>query len=419
MPLRRLSRAKCEPIDGRTDSRLLDPPAWCLTLANEQRCLRHFETNLHGRRKPCVWIDVGCRAGESDACNVTHVAPKDAGPAHAPAPSAASSALPVLILLGACALAAFIAVVRRRSGQKRAAPVGGAEELSDEEELEFGTVAEDDLVAAEVAALAALAAENLAAAAAESDDDAGSALDFGEEEEEVAPLPPSAEEDEVAEAEPLEPEPLEPTLLDVAAEAEPTLLVPEEAVDASQHRVSRLAATDEEAELPSGLEPAGLESRRRLAAGLVPLAGAGAPVSASRTVAHEPAPAAAPAPTPDGGDELFDLRMGDAVQVADRNRRLRQQAEVEHARKLQEREEAEASRARAADHRRTLANVELEAPSHDRPDMFGHSSEVKEAALADSGSSHALGGAPTRLPDERKETVIEFENDTGRGMVLD
>ena len=76
-------------------------------------------------------------------------------------------------------------------------------------------------------------------------------------------------------------------------------------------------------------------------------------------------------------------------------------------------------RARAADHRRTLANVELEAPSHDRPDMFGHSSEVKEAALADSGSSHALGGAPTRLPDERKETVIEFENDTGRGMVLD
>jgi hypothetical protein len=51
--------------------------------------------------------------------------------------------------------------------------------------------------------------------------------------------------------------------------------------------------------------------------------------------------------------------------------------------------------------------------------MFGHSSEVKEAALADSGSSHALGGAPTRLPDERKETVIEFENDTGRGMVLD
>ena len=122
---------------------------------------------------------------------------------------------------------------------------------------------------------------------------------------------------------------------------------------------------------------------------------------------------------PDGGDELFDLRMGDAVQVADRNRRLRQQAEVEHARKLQEREEAEASRARAADHRRTLANVELEAPSHDRPDMFGHSSEVKEAALADSGSSHALGGAPTRLPDARKETVIEFENDTGRGMVLD
>ena len=81
----------------------------------------------------------------------------------------------------------------------------------------------------------------------------------------MAPLPPSAEEDEVAEAEPLEPEPLEPTLLDVAAEAEPTLLVPEEAVDAS-HRVSRLAATDEEAELPSGLEPAGLESQRRLAA---------------------------------------------------------------------------------------------------------------------------------------------------------
>ena len=413
-PLRRLSRQKCEPIDGRTDSRLLDPPAWCLTLANEQRCLRHFETNLHGRRKPCVWLDVGCRAGESDACNVTHVAPKDAGPAHAPAPPAASSALPVLILLGACALAAFIAVVRRRSGRKRA-DVGSAEELSDEEELEFGTVAEDDLVAAEVAALAALAAENLAAAAAEDDDDAGSALDFGEEEE-VAPLPPSAEEEEVAEAEPLEPEPLEPTLLDVATEAEPTLLVPEEAVDAS-HRVSRLAATDEEAELPSGLEPAGLESRRRLAAGLVPLAGAGAPVAASRTVADEPP--AAPAPAPDGGDELFDLRMGDAVQVADRNRRLRQQAEVEHARKLQEREEAEASRARAADHRRTLANVELEAPSHDRPDMFGHSSEVKEAALADSGSSHALGGAPTRLPDERKETVIEFENDTGRGMVLD
>ena len=126
-----------------------------------------------------------------------------------------------------------------------------------------------------------------------------------------------------------------------------------------------------------------------------------------------------PAPAPDGGDELFDLRMGDAVQVADRNRRLRQQAEVEHARKLQEREEAEASRARAADHRRTLANIELEAPSYDRPDMFGHSSEVKEAALADSGSSHALGGAPTRLPDERKETVIEFENGTGRGMVLD
>ena len=80
MPLRRLSRQKCEPIDGRTDSRLLDPPAWCLTLANEQRCLRHFETNLHGRRKPCVWMDVGCRAGESDACNVTHVAPKGAGP---------------------------------------------------------------------------------------------------------------------------------------------------------------------------------------------------------------------------------------------------------------------------------------------------------------------------------------------------
>ena len=408
MPLRRLSRQKCEPIDGRTDSRLLDPPAWCLTLANEQRCLRHFETNLHGRRKPCVWIDVGCRAGESDACNVTHAAPKDAGPAHAPAPPAASSALPVLILLGACALAAFIAVVRRRSGQKRA--VGGADELSDEEELEFGTVAEDDdLVAAEVAALAALAAENLAAAAAEDDDDAGSALDFGEEEE-VAPLPPSAEEDEVAEA-----EPLEPTLLDVAAEAEPTLLVPEEAVDASQHRVSRLAATDEEAELPSGLEPAGLESRRRLAAGLVPLAGAGAPEAARLPVSDEPPPA----PAPDRDDGLFDLRMGDAVQVADRNRRLRQQAEVEHARKLQEREEAEASRARAADHRRTLANVELEAPSHDRPDMFGHSSEVKEAALADSGSSHALGGAPTRLPDERKETVIEFENDTGRGMVLD
>ena len=128
---------------------------------------------------------------------------------------------------------------------------------------------------------------------------------------------------------------------------------------------------------------------RRLAAGLVPLAGAGAAVSAS-TLADEPAP--------DGGDELFDLRMGDAVQVADRNRRLRQQAEVEHARKLQEREEAEASRARAADHRRTLANVELEAPSHDRPDMFGHSSEVKEAALADSGSSHALGGAPRASP---------------------
>ena len=410
MPLRRLSRQKCEPIDGRTDSRLLDPPAWCLTLANEQRCLRHFETNLHGRRKPCVWMDVGCRAGEADACNVTRVAPKDDGPAP-PAPPAASSALPVLILLGACALAAFIAVVRRRSGQKRA--VGGADELSDEEELEFGTVAEDDdLVAAEVAALAALAAENLAAAAAEVDDDADSALDFGDgEEEEVAPLPPSAEEEEVAETEPAEAEPLEPTLLDVAAEAEPTLLVPEEAVDASQHRVSRLAATDEEAELPSGLEPAGLESRRRLAAGLVPLAGASAPEAATRTAADQPAP--------DGGDELFDLRMGDAVQVADRNRRLRQQAEVEHARKLQEREEAEASRARAADHRRTLANVELEAPSHDRPDMFGHSSEVKEAALADSGSSHALGGAPTRLPDERKETVIEFENDTGRGMVLD
>ena len=411
-PLRRLSRQKCEPIDGRTDSRLLDPPAWCLTLANEQRCLRHFETNLHGRRRPCVWMDVGCRAGETDACNVTHVAPKGAGPAP-PAPPA-SSALPVLILLGACALAAFIAVVRRRSGQKR--DVGGAEELSDDEELEFGTVPEEDLVAAEVAALAALAAENLAAAAAEEgDDDADSALDFGDDD--VAPLPPSAEEEEVAEAEPLEPEPLEPTLLDVAAEAEPTLLVPEEAVDASQHRVSRLAATDEEAELPSGLEPAGLESQRRLAAGLVPLAGAGAPVSASRTVADEPP--AAPSPAPDGGDELFDLRMGDAVQVADRNRRLRQQAEVEHARMLQEREEAEASRARAADHRRTLANVELEAPSHDRPDMFGHSSEVKEAALADSGSSHALGGAPTRLPDERKETVIEFENDTGRGMVLD
>ena len=89
-----------------------------------------------------------------------------------------------------------------------------------------------------------------------------------------------------------------------------------------------------------------------------------------------------PPAAPDGDDGLFDLRMGDAVQVADRNRRLRQQAEVEHARKLQEREEAEASRARAADHRRTLANVELEAPSHDRPDMFGHSSEVKEAALA-------------------------------------
>ena len=415
-PMRQLSRQKCEPIDGRTDSRLLDPPAWCLTLANEQRCLRHFETNLHGRRKPCVWMDVGCRAGETDACNVTHVAPKGAGPAHAPAPPAASSALPVLILLGACALAAFIAVVRRRSGRKRAAPVGGAEELSDEEELEFGTVAEDDLVAAEVAALAALAAENLAAAAAEDDDDAGSALDFGEEEEEeVAPLPPSAEEEEVAETEPAEAEPLEPTLLDVAAEAEPTLLVPEEAVDASQHRVSRLAATDEEAELPSGLEPAGLESRRRLAAGLVPLAGAGAPKAASLPLADEPPLS----PAPDGDDGLFDLRMGDAVQVADRNRRLRQQAEVEHARKLQEREEAEASRARAADHRRTLANVELEAPSHDRPDMFGHSSEVKEAALADSGSSHALGGAPTRLPDERKETVIEFENDTGRGMVLD
>ena len=131
--------------------------------------------------------------------------------------------------------------------------------------------------------------------------------------------------------------------------------------------------------------------------------------AAIRTVADELPPSPPTAATSSS------TCVGDAVQVADRNRRLRQQAEVEHARKLQEREEAEASRARAADHRRTLANVELEAPSrpagHVRPLVGG------EGGGADSGLPRARRSS--RASRRAQETVIEFENDTGRGMVLD
>ena len=48
----------CEPADELFDS----TPTWCAELDSEEQCVDHFATSLHGERRPCEWLDVGCRA---------------------------------------------------------------------------------------------------------------------------------------------------------------------------------------------------------------------------------------------------------------------------------------------------------------------------------------------------------------------
>jgi len=57
------SELPCVVIDGRSNG----APGWCNNLP-ELTCASRFVDNLHGVRRPCVWLDVGCRMSSAVAC---------------------------------------------------------------------------------------------------------------------------------------------------------------------------------------------------------------------------------------------------------------------------------------------------------------------------------------------------------------
>ena len=53
----------CVPIDHRTDG----APGWCNDFP-EATCHEFYIVNVHKVPRPCVWLDVGCRASNAEAC---------------------------------------------------------------------------------------------------------------------------------------------------------------------------------------------------------------------------------------------------------------------------------------------------------------------------------------------------------------
>ena len=123
----------CVSVHGRTDG----APGWC-TEFPEATCEEFFVVNVHKVQQPCVWLDVGCRASTSAACDGSEL------PTGAAASNGSSAGFVLVLLL--LAAGAFLvwrrwSLVRATLGEKlgggaAATPARFTVEDEDEEDEE-------------------------------------------------------------------------------------------------------------------------------------------------------------------------------------------------------------------------------------------------------------------------------------------
>ena len=54
----------CIPLEDRSDG----APGWCTEFA-QASCESHYVTNIHLVRRPCIWLNIGCRASNATLCD--------------------------------------------------------------------------------------------------------------------------------------------------------------------------------------------------------------------------------------------------------------------------------------------------------------------------------------------------------------
>ena len=153
----------CEPISDRTDGK----PGWCNEFP-EPLCNQYFVVDIHSEARPCVWLDVGCRASSAVACPMA-VAGSDG--------SGAAGAVLVLLVAALVAGAAFFLRRRWPSGLAQMglpeSPLRGKAKVESRDEEEAGElldagneIGDSDLTMAEAAEMSAEAARSAAVACA-------------------------------------------------------------------------------------------------------------------------------------------------------------------------------------------------------------------------------------------------------------